>query len=671
MTRRFQFTQKALNWPLVALKVFPSTYNTISDTLVLFPGLFLKLRDITIPVVFTTSFPAFASSVYHTKMGLLEYPVDVLILIVGQVSIEDLLRLCSLDRNHRQLFSSNVFWSDKARITDALCGHDWDNFKVPLEVEKVTDNGYFRLYVEKLYAKRRVQKLLHSLDHWKFEDGPVDETELENELHDIVSNHSNYVPFIVAETKRMSSNRMYCKTCKLIPIEEFTDLMAERSTNLSQINLACSLQEIISVKQCLTLYEQLLTGSDKYISSLCLEEVFVLASTIDPLYYDLLHYRKATLDWVVEQYRELEHDPRISLEPICNVVTTLKRLLDFKLNVWRKWDTELPLVDPRNMDHSLVLRVYAGITRPTHLVYLAILEKLCIILGYQQVGINEISTIVQSSHRCSLLVEELQPPNQDMYYDDPDEVHDEPMFEDMFNRFQTSMDPASNAITWTRLVFLNTMDDVFKLIHWNYFKIRCQSVLRLQMNGHISPQPISLGNVVKEYVSHYVYEQCARLKARYTPTCTWLMMLDPPSQKVSYHREPTRDFSKTRILDQLCLRFDITDVGDVVSCPPELANHLGHNRGAVVTINPNKTCYLVDVLVPKQALDATSLTDCLKVARQGGFLLVMRNNSYWTIPLTEFKQNAPFTQDVYTFLAADNIGEWSRGFDLEAKTFVV
>lgn len=606
------------------------------------------------------------------------YPLDILVLIVKEVEIKDLVNLCSLNRQCFHLFKSDIFWSDKAEEVDYFSSFNWKNFMETLALENPNGEGFHSHYWKKLHAKERVQSLLLNIDKWKVNPSEVDEIALESELQEVVTNHEFYIQFIIAGTLRMSSNQSYLNKIKLIPIDEFRDLMVDRSKNLSQINIACSLQEIISVRNCQSLYENLLIGSDEYISSLCSEEVFVMASSIDPLYYDLLHYRKATLDWVVSQYSELQFDPRVTLEENGSKIKSLKRLLDFKLNIWRKWDSDFPQVDERNMDHSLILRVYAGLTRPTRLVYLSILEKLCKLLNINDIDLSEIADFVKSSDKYPILVQDLQTSDENQMYvsydEGEEEFYEEPLFNNLLQKLDFKSNIYLNEITWKRITFIDIMDNFFKMVHWNYFKLIHHCTLRLQMNGHISPQPISLGSTIKENITQYMYERTQELKRVHSEKLNWLNILDTPyEERITYHQEPIRNFNSERILDQFHLEFDLSKIdGDLISYGDdfEFTNEIGYKKGDVVTVKPNKICYVVDVLIPNKCIYLEDKQERIQIAKDEGYLIVIRNNSFLTIPIRDFKERADFNNDVFSFLAFDNIGEWSRCFDFCSKSFI-
>lgn len=618
-------------------------------------------------------------------MDFFNYPVEILILINKEITTRDLINLCCLNSQYFSLFKSDIFWSDKLGKNDWFSSYKWGDSLKPVKIDGEHGVACFTHYLKKMDARDKIKNLFQMLDNWKYHNVRVDESALEIELQAIVNNPELYMQFIVAETKRISSNPIYCRTSMLIPAGNFKGLMIERSRNLSIINLACSLQEIISVRECIRLYESLLTGSEEYISKLCIEEVLVMASSIDPLFYDLLHYRNETHKWVTKRYLEFEEDPRVSTRTSDKKLAILKKLLDFKFNIWRKWDSNIPQVDERNLDHSLVLRAYGGLTRPTHLVYVSILEKLCLLLGIE-IDINEISLFINSEYKHTFIAPQLNHTHEYEMIDgteedfdegtwDDDDFEDEPqdvLFGDLLQRFESIFDSDKDKILWKRAMYIRTMDNVFKLVHWNYFKIKFQNTLRLQVNGESLSQSISLGNIIKESVCKYVQERTTSLKQEHRKKNSWLNIMDIPYTRTSLHQEPIRDFENAKILKQFILNFDLSEIGDVISCGDdlELIDKIGYKKGDMVTVNPNKTCYVVDVLVPSDCKYQMDLRIRHRMAREGGYLIVMRNNSFWTIPINEFRGKAEFSNDVYSFLAFDNIGEWSRGFDFTTNSFI-
>lgn len=618
-------------------------------------------------------------------MELLEFPVEVLLCVAQHLKVPDLLTLCSLNKRAFEVFKCNEFWLDQVIKTNELKSINWRNDESMSDVYAFTDGGglCYDYCMKKLDQKQHINILIDEIAKWKNGDVEIDEDDLAIKVDYTLKHIQTFIPFTTNQIMRITNDEMFLKDPNVrLTVEHFKELMNERSKHLQRIDIACTLNDLGGDIMFIYAYRSILYESDEYINDLTLEEVYVMASSIDPLFHDLLHIRATVTANVIRSYNEsirhLEETGVITKNE--NRIHFIMKLFDYEKKQWGKWEDNLfPPVDDRDLQNSLILRVYAGLAVPTQLVYNSIILRFCKLLGIGNVIMNEIAIGVEENGQCDYLVH-LNYGIKSFNVLRPEVFGQFPIFFDKFTEFQNNDDTKNliNKLSWRRYIFINVLDSFLTMTHFNDFKLEFDAnYVSLTQQGCKSYQAISGVNVLAKSHLSDLRSRIISMTDTFEPTvisgqnCLQLISQHPKTSNYT-PTDPYIPSGNSRLLDSF--RYIPNEVYDNETNAKRInfEHNFEYRIGDLVNAGFLANALVLDLFLPNDSeiTEEMSIEEKTQVLNDDGLLLLLSNHTCYVINIMLIQGHSKVENGGLMFLDDDHIGIWFKSYDQENNKFI-
>lgn len=618
-------------------------------------------------------------------MEFLKLPVEVLLVVTQHLTTGELLNLCSLNKRAFQVFQCDEFWFDQVSKTNAFKSSNWKTYMSMQDAYDFTNNGSscYKYCMKKLDNKQLVDKLIDDIAKWKNgDDDKINEINLNSRLDYVLKNFESFVQFTTLQIMRLSNNEKFHNDPNIrVTIEYFKDLMNKRSKNLQKIDIASTINDLGGDIMFINSYKSIIYGDDNYINNLTLEEVYVMGSLIDPLFHDLLPIRSKVTQNVIKKYKEsinqLEENGIINKNE--NRVHFIMKLFDYEIEQWGKWEDKIPLVDYRDLQNSLILRVYAGLAIPTQLVYNSIILRFCKLLKINNIMMNDIAIGVEENGKCDYLVHTFD--GIGSFDETRTDIFGEfPIFADKFKEFQNNEETRNliDKTSWRRFAFIKIFDSILEMTHFNNFEIKFDGkYINLIQQNCISHQSISFIKIISKNHLCDLRSRILSIVENFKPlvlsgqNCLKLMLKYPKGLNYKPN-DPYIPLGNIRLLDSFKYIPNEGYDNETNAKRVNFKHEFDYQIGDLVNAGFLQNALLLDLFLPNDIIinDDMSIEEKTKNLNENGLLLLLNNQTCYVINIMLIEGHSKDENGELMALSDDHIGIWFKNFDFKKKKFI-
>lgn len=572
--------------------------------------------------------------------SLLELPPEVLARVAVELSVDDVLKVCSTSRRALHAFSCDPVWQELARRNNGLKTAHWRNYMAMSDMHIWVDKGKscYSYCMQRMDDKRLLNMVVDNIRRWRNGDTKLDELTLEKSTRDIVDHFDRYSHFAMSLRMRLSSWKRFHESDGRFTSNEIDTILKERAANIESIDIAATMCEIAGERMVLNLFRTLICHSDDYISNLTLEEVLVMVSAIDPLFYDLLHVRESVTKTILSLYKAHFDLAATGEQSNEYKVKYLMFLLDHEMSRRLNRKGFHHVEDNNNLQSSLILRAYAGLAQPSQLVYNAIILRFCKLLDIGNVLANEISIALVEQGKTKYIVHT----NSGVHVLNShraDLVGHFPMFADKYVEF-ISYEETKILVTkesWNRYTFVSVMDEVLCKTHYKDSLMLSQSSSTIHDKEYCSQMPFGINLIPQSRLEKLRGQVLEEMKA-YAPTvpsglfCMHLLQACPKQQKQST-LEPYIP-ARPCLLGSFKLVPNRAYEVHAKVTRIDFPHLLPFQKGDVVGIRSQERAVVLDYLLPKE-LSTASIMDKTQLLIDHGYVLLLCDTMYVVVRVPE------------------------------------